>query len=62
VPSAALAAQADVRAEAVHEPFVAAARVRSTQSNDIAEPELDDGAISGRHRSRPVLSEKARAP
>jgi hypothetical protein len=62
VASAALAAQTDVGAEAINQPVAPAARVRAAQSNDVAEPELDDGLISGRHCSRPVLSGRARAP
>lgn len=49
VPLAALAAQAYVRPEPVYEPIVAAARVRPTQSNDVPEPEFDDGPVNGWH-------------
>jgi hypothetical protein len=49
VPLAALAAQAYVRPETVYEPIVAAARVRPTQSNDVPEPEFDDGPVNGWH-------------
>jgi hypothetical protein len=49
--SAALTSQPNVRSEPVDEPVVAAARVRPTQSNDVAEHELDDCLISGRHCS-----------
>jgi hypothetical protein len=49
MPSAALAAQTDIRAEAVYEPVVAAARVSAPKTHDVAESEFDDSPISGRH-------------
>ena len=45
VPSAGLAAQPDVRAEAVDEPRVAAARMRSSQAHDVAEQQFQDGSV-----------------
>jgi hypothetical protein len=49
MPPATPAAQPNVRSEAVDEPFVAAAGVRSPQLHDVAEHELDDFLVSGRH-------------
>ena len=49
VPSAAPAAQPDVGAEAVDEPFLGTARVRPAQTDDVAEHEVDDSTVSGRH-------------
>jgi hypothetical protein len=43
------AAQADVRAKPVHQPFTATAWVSPPQANDIAETELDDFRLTGRH-------------
>jgi len=42
VTGAAATAQADVRPEAVHEPRVAAARMRSLEADDIAEEQRKD--------------------
>jgi hypothetical protein len=53
VASASLAAQPDVGAEAIYEPVVVAAGVRTPQMHDIAEPELDDAPVSGWHGTRP---------
>jgi hypothetical protein len=43
------AAQPDVRAKPIHQPFTAAAGVSPSQTNDIAETELDDFRLTGRH-------------
>jgi hypothetical protein len=44
-----LAAQTYVGTEPIHQPIVTAARVSATQPDDVAEPKLDDGGVSGRH-------------
>ena len=46
------AAQADVRAEAVHEPRVAATRMGTPQAHDVAEQQAEDGA--GRHGGQAI--------
>ena len=43
------AAQPDVRAKPIHQPFTATAWVSPPQTNDIAETELDDFRLTGRH-------------
>ena len=48
VPAARPAAQADVRAEPIDQPRVAAARVRATEANDVAEQEGHGGLVSHR--------------
>ena len=45
VPAAGLAAQADVGAEAIDQPGVAAARVGATEPDDIAEEQREDGLV-----------------
>ena len=51
VPAAAAAAQADVRAEAVDEPRVAAARVRPAQAHDVAQEQLEHLVVGHPARS-----------
>ena len=48
VTAARPAAQADVRAEPIDQPGVAATRVRATETNDVAEQEGHDGLVSHR--------------
>jgi hypothetical protein len=61
VASATLASEPDVGAETVDEPVVAAARVRSPQTNDVAEHELDDAPVSGGHWTRHGVGGRTRA-
>jgi hypothetical protein len=49
VPCAHSAAQTYIGTEPIHQPIVTAARVSATQPDDVAEPKLDDGGVSGRH-------------
>jgi hypothetical protein len=55
VPAAAAAANADVRPEAIHEPLVAAARMRLPEAHDVAQPELDDLGLIGWHYAGPMI-------
>lgn len=43
VPAAGLAAQADIRPEAVHEPRLPAAGVAAPEPDDVAQVQLEDG-------------------
>ena len=43
------AAQSYVGAEAIDEPLAPAARMGPSQDYDVAEPELDDSRLCGRH-------------
>ena len=56
VAAAGLAAQADVGAEAIDQPGVAAARVRASEPDDVAEEQREDGLV----RHRRVRVSKAR--
>ncbi len=58
VPAAGLAAEADVGAQAIDEPGVAAARVGASKPDDVAEEQREDGLVWHRR----VRVSKARVP